>query len=396
MIATVLLDEIATPTRRWRTINHEAVDQLRESIERDGLLQPLGIRKNPDPYAKHTYLLVYGLHRLEALRWLGMESAPCAVLKVDETQAEILELTENLVRIELTAAQRGTQTARLNKLLRVQPERRGESGLFESSSPAGHNDPPDMTRREAPPGGSTETSEVDHPTRAKIAEATGRSESTVKRDLEVGEFLDRLDEYDRDLISRSPLADRQKELRALAKLTKEQREAALTQLEEDEPEWPHKTVAQLLKANTEEEQTQAAVPKDDHGTEIPKVHRGAWEILQRRYLKLADEVQRLNREQKRLRTEACKAWGFDPRQGRHNPDIPGRLLEELRGHDPVGQSLQSARTSLDKQTPALVCRTCTGTGKKVGKQPKNTTALWCAWCHGRGFIDRAQAATQAR
>ncbi len=62
------IDEIYVPAKRRGTLDAAKVDALAESILEDGQRTPIHIRPDPD---KKRYVLVEGLHRLEALKALG-------------------------------------------------------------------------------------------------------------------------------------------------------------------------------------------------------------------------------------------------------------------------------------------------------------------------------------
>jgi hypothetical protein len=64
----VSLGEIAVPTRRMRAMRPGVVDQLAESIDEQGLLHPILLR--PRTRTGIGYILVAGLHRLEAVKKL--------------------------------------------------------------------------------------------------------------------------------------------------------------------------------------------------------------------------------------------------------------------------------------------------------------------------------------
>ena len=60
------IDEIYVPVRLRETLDAQKVHALAESILEDGLQVPIRVRQG-----KGRYVLVTGLHRLEALRALG-------------------------------------------------------------------------------------------------------------------------------------------------------------------------------------------------------------------------------------------------------------------------------------------------------------------------------------
>jgi len=63
------LDDIYVPVKRRRTLDAEKVAALAESILEQGQQIPIRVRRDGD-----RYVLVEGLHRLEACRSLGEES----------------------------------------------------------------------------------------------------------------------------------------------------------------------------------------------------------------------------------------------------------------------------------------------------------------------------------
>jgi sulfiredoxin len=65
-IVTIRLDDIYVPAKRRKTLNMQAVAELAESILDHGLEVPILLRRDHE-----RYVLVEGLHRLEACRALG-------------------------------------------------------------------------------------------------------------------------------------------------------------------------------------------------------------------------------------------------------------------------------------------------------------------------------------
>lgn len=66
---TLRIDEIYVPARRRGTANADIVDELAESILEQGLQVPIRVR-----WDGQRYVLVAGLHRLEACKALGEET----------------------------------------------------------------------------------------------------------------------------------------------------------------------------------------------------------------------------------------------------------------------------------------------------------------------------------
>jgi ParB-like chromosome segregation protein Spo0J len=62
----VKIDEIYIPTARRKTLHAETVRLLAEDILEHGMKVPIQVRNDGK-----RYVLVEGLHRLEAAKWLG-------------------------------------------------------------------------------------------------------------------------------------------------------------------------------------------------------------------------------------------------------------------------------------------------------------------------------------
>lgn len=62
----VQIDEIYVPARLRKELDAAKVEALAESIIENGLQRPIQVRRD-----KERYVLVTGLHRLEAVRALG-------------------------------------------------------------------------------------------------------------------------------------------------------------------------------------------------------------------------------------------------------------------------------------------------------------------------------------
>ncbi len=68
--------DIYVPAKRRRTLKQATVDSLAESILEDGLKVPILVRQDGS-----RYVLVEGLHRLEACKALGEELIACTMVQ---------------------------------------------------------------------------------------------------------------------------------------------------------------------------------------------------------------------------------------------------------------------------------------------------------------------------
>jgi ParB-like chromosome segregation protein Spo0J len=127
-IRQVEVDFIETERER-RPVNRDDVDMLAVSFVRIGMQMPITVRCFPDRLsgagAIGTYVLVTGAHRLAAAKQLGWPTIDCFIADCDEIEAQLLEISENLHRRELTALERAEQIALWVDLVNrkpVQPE----------------------------------------------------------------------------------------------------------------------------------------------------------------------------------------------------------------------------------------------------------------------------------
>ena len=87
------IDRLKPPLWRLRPINEENVAELMRSIRNMGLLQPVVVRKLHDGYQ-----VVFGNHRIEACRRLGMKKITAIVNDFSDDEAFLARVTENLLR----------------------------------------------------------------------------------------------------------------------------------------------------------------------------------------------------------------------------------------------------------------------------------------------------------
>lgn len=121
------------PSRMARPLDQGVVTALVESMGRLGLLQAILVR--PAAVMRGGVLadgwrIVAGHHRAEAARLLGWETIPAQVLANSdgELQAELMEIDENLIRAELSPAQRAAAIKRRKVIWEaLHPETGGHS-----------------------------------------------------------------------------------------------------------------------------------------------------------------------------------------------------------------------------------------------------------------------------
>jgi hypothetical protein len=129
---------------------------------------------------------------------LGWQKITACILPLDEIDAQLAEIDENLVRNEMTQLERSEQMAR-------------RKGLYEAKYPA--------TKQGSAPGkagGGKVAKTAEHATFAKDAAAkTNQSARTVRKDVQIAKDIPK---PVRDLIRDTPVADRKDDLLARSRM----------------------------------------------------------------------------------------------------------------------------------------------------------------------------------
>ena len=98
-VLSIEINAIQTNPSQPRTeFAEEQLKLLAQSIQENGLLQPLTVRKHYKGY----YELISGERRLRACRMLGYTHVPCIVVTRTERESAVLALIENIHREDLS------------------------------------------------------------------------------------------------------------------------------------------------------------------------------------------------------------------------------------------------------------------------------------------------------
>ncbi len=90
----IALDLINPNNFRLRPIDESIIVSLMKSIEKKGLLQPIMVR----PQKEGKYEVIFGLHRVEAVKRLGIKKIKGIIRNVDDEEAFLLAINENIHR----------------------------------------------------------------------------------------------------------------------------------------------------------------------------------------------------------------------------------------------------------------------------------------------------------
>lgn len=78
--------------------NFENIEELAESIKRDGLIQPIAVVKRDDG----RYMIVSGERRFRACLFAGLVTVKAHILDIDDAKVQELALVENIQREDLS------------------------------------------------------------------------------------------------------------------------------------------------------------------------------------------------------------------------------------------------------------------------------------------------------
>jgi N6-adenosine-specific RNA methylase IME4 len=225
----VALSDITVPPDRMRQLRPKVVDELAESISERGLLHSITLRPRP----RKGYLLVAGRHRLEAVRKLGQDTIRAEVCEgLDADAALLAQIDENLIRADLSPAERAMHIGRRKELYEklhpeTKPTKAGGPGRAKTRRQNGNDTAERFTKDAAKKTGKPERTIQRDASRAKIA-ALGDVVGTA---LDEGAELDALaklpEAAQRDLIERAKAGERVTAKHVLKKLRRETREQEL-------------------------------------------------------------------------------------------------------------------------------------------------------------------------
>jgi ParB family chromosome partitioning protein len=201
----VNVGKVVVPHQRLRVADD--VGQLAASIRDNGLLHPVILRRDD----KRRLILVAGRRRLEAVKSLGHEEIRACVLNVDETQALLMEIDENLQRSELTHLERARHVAerkRVWEALHPETKHGGTPGAGRGKK-----------KREAPKDAESASLGDGPPAESFVkatAKATRMAPRTVSESAQIGNNLCR---EAQELLVGTEAEDRKIDLIRLARMT---------------------------------------------------------------------------------------------------------------------------------------------------------------------------------
>jgi ParB family chromosome partitioning protein len=210
-----------------RPVVQSTVNSLIDSIREIGLINPLRVRKTRlfvQGIEDDAFEVIAGGHRLAALRKLEFDTAECVIVDADALHLELAEIDENLIRAELSPADKAEQTARRKVIyLTLYPDTAADA--FKGNQHTG------------------KVADANFAFTTATAEATGKARRTVELDAERGE---KISEQALALVKGTPL-DKGVELDKLKKVAPEKQvQWVERRLQETRPPKPPKQAADPL------------------------------------------------------------------------------------------------------------------------------------------------------
>ncbi len=106
-------DLIRNPYQPRQSFNDKKLDELSESIKKNGVIQPIAVR--PDRSGKGKYQIVAGERRWLAAQKAGLHNIPITILDLDDSETLEVAIVENIQRDDLNPIEEANAYKRLNK-----------------------------------------------------------------------------------------------------------------------------------------------------------------------------------------------------------------------------------------------------------------------------------------
>ena len=222
-MSKINIDEIVIPQNRVREFNPDKIDELKDSIKEIGLLQPIIVN--------NQNILIAGLHRLEACKALGWTEIDCIVKDLQELDAELAEIDENLIRSELTTLERFELLKRRKEIYEAKyPQTKAATGVELANKRWNKSDAGDTV---SPASFNEDT-----------AKKTNVSPRTIKRGVQIATNID--DEV-KAIIKNTDIANSTRNLVSLARLEPEKQKKVAEKIKNENIDNVEKAIALIKK-----------------------------------------------------------------------------------------------------------------------------------------------------
>jgi ParB family transcriptional regulator, chromosome partitioning protein len=121
IIQVPLASVVPNPNQPRREFDQQALLELSQSIERDGIIQPIIVRRSGE-----TYQIIAGERRWRAARSISLEKVPVIVLTADDEKVLELSIIENIQREDLNPIELAVAFQRMAAELGLSHDQIGE------------------------------------------------------------------------------------------------------------------------------------------------------------------------------------------------------------------------------------------------------------------------------
>lgn len=194
---TIAIDQIVIP-ERLRAVEEEHALAIAQSIVEHGLINPITVRHTPNAKGG-GYTLVAGAHRLRAVAINDDSEIEALVIEADKDEAQLVEITENLFRNDLSVMDRAVFVQSYREVW----ERK--NGKVEPGRPGNSANLSQLIAEEAEAGSFSE----------HVADRMGLSKRSIERLHKIAKHLR---PEVRAAVRGTPIADNQSELLKIAKM----------------------------------------------------------------------------------------------------------------------------------------------------------------------------------
>ncbi|PDT05736.1 chromosome partitioning protein ParB [Rhizobium chutanense] len=203
----ILISEIVVP-ERLRAVEEEHALAIAQSIVEHGLINPITVRSTPAAKGGN-WTLVAGAHRLRAVEINDEPDIEAMVVEGDKAEAQLIEITENLFRNDLSVIDRAIFVKSYRDIWEQ------KYGKIEAGRPGNRVNLTELLAAEAEAGGFSQ----------HVASRMGISKSAVER---LDRIAQNLHPEVRSAVRGTPIADNQSALLKIAKMEPlKQRQAAV-------------------------------------------------------------------------------------------------------------------------------------------------------------------------
>ncbi len=315
-IREVRIADIVIPSNRLH-VDDDDVMSLMRSIAAHGL--------HHCPIVNEDYRLIAGRHRIEACTRLGWKTIECEICNLPELQAELVEIDENIERRQFTALEYSIVLRRRKAIYEALNTDAKHGGDRKSEKSSGHS-----VHLIRPASFAEDT-----------AKATGQSERSIRRAVEIAE---KLDDKAAEMIADTPVADNKAELKRLGSLPPAEQRAVAEKIKSG-------------KAATVEQAAKKTKPQvlDSKKRPVPTDLIPAFEAV--------GEFKAINRELAAI-LKRVETLSQSP---------AGAFLE----YGSIRTDIENVKSAVKFGTPYIVCTYCKGTGNN------------CKPCRGSGYLNQS-------